>query len=458
MTAAPVRSWNRETMILAALFCAGLVIRLFNLLSASSIELDGIAYVRIGELYARGAWTEALQGVFPPVFPFLIGFFHRFIPDVELAGRLASLLMAFFLILLCFSFVKRHFGEKNALYTAVFISIHPHLIRISTQVLSESTATLLFTASVFCFYDGLLEKREKSIGLAGVLLALTYLTRPEYLAFYAPFAIILLIRKRFLSLLWLFLPFLVLGFGYVGALRLETGQWIVSRKIPNLTFLGWDRFLNIPMYAPFTAFHLGEAITWPFLLIGLAGSLRVKDAYRYLALFVLLTHIASISLITTSTRRFSVEFVPLVSLFCVVGLGALKDYCLARGRKAVFYGILVAVLGLSIVQAVVLPNYGRRLHREAGLYLAGRDPGQKVASRLPLVPFYGRSVWVPVEGGEGCRALLSLRGSGSRYFVVDDGMEKGFGGDLGCINLYGDRVFALKRGKAWIGLYRWRDE
>ncbi len=452
-----IRTGGRETVLLASVFCAGLIIRLYNLLSASSIELDGIAYVAIGQSYARGAWAEALQGVFPPVYPFLIGLLHRIIPDGELAGRLVSLVMGFFVIFFCFSFARRHFGEKIGLYTAVFISIHPHLIRISTQVLSESTATLLFTASVFHFYEGLIKERDRTIGIAGLLLTLTYLTRPEYLAFYVPFAVILAVKRRFPAVLWLFLPFLVLGFSYVVALRIETGLWIVTRKVPNLAFLGLDRFLNIPMYAPFTAFHLGEAITWPFVLLGLAGVGRVKNPYRSMTLFILLVHIASISLITDSTRRFSVEFIPLVALFCVEGFEAVRDHLTGRGRRPVLYGVAAVILGLSVVQAVVLPNYGRRLHREAGLYLARRDPGQKVASRLPLVPFYGKGEWVALEGNDGCRSLSPLRSSGLRYFVVDDGMEKGFGGDYGCISRYGDRVFALQKGKAWIGLYRWKD-
>ena len=164
----------------------GLLLRLYDLAGASVVEWDGITYALMGESFAKGASKEALSGVFPPVYPLVIGFFHLFVPDVEREGKLVSLVFGILLTYLCFFFLKGLLDEKGALIGAFLVAIHPCLVKFSAQLLSESLAIFLFAVTVYFFFKSRLKGDGRAIGLSGVFLALTYLARPEYVILTCP--------------------------------------------------------------------------------------------------------------------------------------------------------------------------------------------------------------------------------------------------------------------------------
>jgi len=390
-----------EGMCLFVALAVGLVLRLVILLSAPAIELDGIGYATMAGQFAKGLFSQALGGVFPPVYPLIVASFHLVVPDVELAGRLVSLVAGMLTIYVSFLFAKRmlHDGTK-AVWVAFLLAFQPYLVRYSGAVLSESLAVFLFAITVFAFYTGWQGHQRWCIVVSGLCLTLTYLTRPEYVVFYAPFLFFLLAGRRVRDSLLFLLPFLVLGFLYICYLWWQTGMWMVSRKATLSPFVPLRAtFRNVPL----VAYEFFVAIFPLFFVFAVFGWRRVEKPYKNLVLLLVVFHVVSLSFVSHATRRYSVEFIPVSMIFVVEGIYAVNAYLANFFRKRTsghllaggINGAIVALIIVSAVfQAYAPPHVERALHKKAGLFLLHSHPGSVVASRLPLVAFYEKGTSV----------------------------------------------------------------
>jgi hypothetical protein len=321
-------------------------------------------------------------------------------PDVELAGRLVSLVAGMLTVYLSFLFANRmlHDGTK-AVWVAFLLAFQPYLVRYSGAVLSESLAVFLFAVTVFSFYMGWREERRWCMVVSGLCLTLTYLTRPEYVVFYAPFLCFLLAGRRVRDSLLFLLPFLILGFLYICYLWWQTGMWMVSRKATLSPFVPLRAALrNVPL----VAYEFFVAIFPLFFVFALFGWRRVEKSYRNLVLLLVVFHVVSLSFVSHATRRYSVEFIPVTMIFVVEGIYAVNTYLASFFRKATrrearaaVTAAMVAVIACAAVfQAYAPPRVERALHKKAGLFLLHSHPGSVVASRLPLVAFYEKGTSV----------------------------------------------------------------
>jgi hypothetical protein len=406
----------------------GLALRLYVAATAAAIELDGIGYATMADNFAKGLFGRAMESVFPPVYPLFVALFHLAIPDVEVAGRIVSLAFGVLLIYLSFLFARRFFrDEGKALWAALLVALQPYLVRYSGAVLSEACTTFLFSATVFSFYMAWQEKRRRFIGISGLCLALTYLTRPEYLVFYAPFIVCLLARRRFLDSLLFFLPFLFLGFFYMGCLWWQTGVWAISRKAMLSPFVPLRVVLG---NTPLVAYEFFIAVFPLFFLLAVLGYTGIKKPYRRLVLLLAATHIASLSFVGHATQRYSVEFVPACMVLAAEGIYAAGGYIERRfpGRAWMQYAMVAIILCAGVSQSFTPFRYERMLHKRAGLFLLSYDPGSVVASRLPLVAFYEKGS--PVDlfsamSGDNTKARFEKVVSEKkvRYLIFDEKVE-----------------------------------
>ena len=415
------QAWVWLTLILLL----GFGVRSLDIVNARAIEMDGVSYAQIAEHLASGAFSEALRNVFPPFYPLVIALFHLVIPDLETACRLVSLACG--LLLICGSYfaLRRFVGAEKALWGAFFIAIHPYLARYSAQALSESLATLLFAATVFFFYVGYAEKSSWRIALSGFLLTLMYLTRPEYIVYYVPFAAFLLYRRRLIHTAALFISFIVLGLAYIVLLRVATGFWMVSGKAMHSPFVP---LLTAAINTPAVTFHLFAALFPPFVLLLIPGFTRVERPYRDLMVALSIFHVLSLASVGHSTRRYSVEFVPLLMIFVVEGWFVVRAYAERfKNARAVLLSAAIFITLLALSQGIEGPNEGRGLFKKAGLFVLQHDPGSSIASRLPLPSFYGRGAWIDVSStctqlAECPKLVRYLEIRDAKYFVLDDAL------------------------------------
>lgn len=445
---------------LSHIILLGALLRAIGFVTDYVIKVDGISYAWIGESFAKGDFIQGLRGVFPPVYPMLIGLFHVVIPDIELAGRLVSFVFGVFLVYVSFVFAKRFFDEKQALWISFFVAIHPYLVKFSSEVLSESVAVFLFVVAIFLFYKGWLEDRVIDIALSGAMLGLTYLTRPEYIVFFAPMSLMLLWKKRFAHIiifLCCFFPFVI---SYMYYMKLETGLVVVSKKaiLAKTQPTGSSHrsyllpFLPIALvikYIPFVIFNFIKAQFIPFFIFAIIGFRAINKHYSIFILLLIVVHILSIATLSASTERFSIEFAPLVIPFAVMGLAIFSKSVQSYQKGRILYvSVLTITIALSLIMGYSAPNKGRALHKQAGLYLREIDPGKAIASRLPYVAFYSRGSWVALPERRKCNKLIDIaKDKNADYLVLDDTLLRGSEWSLEC-----------KHPMKLIKEIRWRDK
>ena len=451
------RAFSAERMYLSAAVCAGFALRLVVVLKTPCIEMDGIGYATIADQFGRGLFREGLNNVFSPMYPIFVSLLHFATPDVELAGRLVSLFFGVLLIWISFLFARRLFNDGGkAVWAAVLVAFHPYLVRYSGQVLSESLAAFLFALTVFSFYVGWQERRRAALALSGFCLVLTYLTRPEYLVFYAPFVFLLLRRRRMADCAVLLLPFLLLGALYISYLHGQTGAWMVSKRVTLSPFVALSAFfVNIP----FVAYYLMVAVFPMFFLLAILGLPKVPGAYRTLVPVLAVFHILSLAFISHSTKRYSVEFVPLFMILAAAGVYATRDYF---GRvfpvRAVSWVLAAAVVFMGALEPFAPLHYERGLQKQAGLFLLTHDPGSAVAARLPLAAFYEKGTSIDLLSEMSADRSIArfnkvLADKRVRYLVVDEELEKEMPFLGECLSQRAP-VYALAHGGAFVRVYK----
>jgi hypothetical protein len=429
-------------LILLTILCLALLLRIVAGATMSAIELDGTIYARMGEAFSRGAFRTGLREVFPPFYPLLIGLAHLVIPDLELAGRIVSLIAGLLLIYLSFRFVRSLAGESVALWAAFFAAIHPYLVNFSVSVLSESVAATLALATAFAFYRGITDNSGKNIVLSGFCLSLTYLTRPEYVVYLIPLFALLLARKRFFHACLFILWFAALAAAYIYIMKLETGLLVLSKKAilaraqdTTGTFYHSTLLPMVSMglafrYFPTVLFDVVNSILPQFVFLAVIGINRIVKPYKLLAALLILFHMLPMTAMLASSKRLYVELFPLVLPFTAAGLFSFKLFMerFRPGRK-VYYAFLVIIVAITLAHGISLPDKGRGFNKQAGLFLKAHDPHRIVASRLPLIPFYGKGEfrYLPAlaTGDQTCPQFIEhLRGAGVSYAAVDEKVEK----------------------------------
>jgi hypothetical protein len=437
--------------------CAAFVLRVFILTNNTAIEMDGISYATMGDQISKGLFGQALNNVFSPMYPVFLGLLHLVVSDLEFSGRLVSLVSGMLVIYLSFLFSRRLSGSgARALVLAFLLAFQPYLVRYSGQVLSESLATLLFTLTVFCFYVGWQEHRRSFIAVSGLCLVLAYLTRPEYLAFFAPLMLLLLVKKRVTDTVVLLLPFCILGCLYLGYLHMETGLWMVSKRVTLSPFVPFGTFF---VTIPLVCYEFFIALFPPFFLFALLGYGRVNGKYRMLVVLLTAFHILSLSFISHSTKRYSVEFIPICMVFSVEGMWVVSDYARRFMPRHMVFCVLGAVVILSgVLQSYTPARHDRALYKAAGLFLFKSDPGSVIASRLPIIAFYahGQPVSLPRESADegsiaGLDRLISEKKV--KYLTVDEETEK----EMGFLKAYVSRLTLVREFRdrgSFVRIYR----
>ena len=398
--------------------------------NSTAIELDGIGYATMAEQFVRGLFSQALGSVFPPVYPLIVASFHLFIPDVELAGRLVSLVFGMATIYVSFLFARRLLhDETKAVWVVFLLALQPYLVRYSGAVLSESLAVFLFSVTVFAFYVGWQEGRSWYIAVAGFCLTLTYLTRPEYLIFYVPFVAFLAKGRRIKDLFLLLLPFFVLGLLYICYLRIETGLWMVSKKAVPSPFAMLHAFAgNVSL----VSYEFIIALYPLFVFLATLGLNKVERPYRNLVLGLIIFHVLSLCFVGHSTKRYSVEFIPICMVFVVEGIYASRGY--SKGiffQRSFIYIVVLVIMCLTAFQTFTPIRNDRALHKQAGVFLLRYGPGSLIAARLPIVAFYARGKPIDLAHEIGGKKDLAhfleiVSEKKVAYLVVDEETEEEF--------------------------------
>jgi len=184
------RRRTRNTLLLA--FLAALLVRGVAAWYAGSAQPQEVRYITIARGILSGAGFHGLDNRFPdiiqpPLYPMMLAV-ALMLPGPDLGiARGVSLLLGALLILPCAIIARRLFGEPAARRAACLVAVYPLLADMSSAAITESTFALLVTLAALGLWRSLeLETTRPGrllAGVSGLLLGLSFLTRPEGLTY-----------------------------------------------------------------------------------------------------------------------------------------------------------------------------------------------------------------------------------------------------------------------------------
>lgn len=245
-------SYRRDLILLALLFAIALAIRSYFMQFYLVISADGVGYAEIGRsLFKAGGLANATH--FPPFYPFLIALFNLFLKDVELAGRVISIIMGSLIVVPLYLLGNRFFDRKVALLACLLAITWGPLRDLSCEVMSQATYITLLLTAIYLFDRAVTKRSIRAAVLTGVAMGLAYLTRPEAFIVFAvasPFAVAYILaeggsrRDAAAILIPGWLAFWALAFPYVLLLHNVTGMWQLTAKTGPTLWVGLGQYLG----------------------------------------------------------------------------------------------------------------------------------------------------------------------------------------------------------------------
>ncbi len=242
---------NRELRLILALSALGLLFKLY-LLSQRSLYIDpdeGYYLVLARNLVdGNGYGFNGLPNIiFPPFLPLAIAFIYVFSHNFQLSLSIITALSGTFLGIIVYLIARKKISRLAssgcfllALFSQELNAFLPASLRYTHVLYRGSDILNCFLILTTIYFMILLVHNDRYLpaALAGLTLALAYLTRPEGFILFVGFLGLLILLKS-LSLVVLswkriicfFLGFAALAFPYVLYLRSVTGQWTISGKI-----------------------------------------------------------------------------------------------------------------------------------------------------------------------------------------------------------------------------------
>jgi len=237
---------RKGILFLVVVLCLATGLSVFLMHYRFAVSFDEVNYLKLAASGSTKGFSNVLHPFWSPFFPLCVALFSKVIPNVELAGRLFSILCGVLIIIPIFLFTKFYFNQKVARYAVLLLAFFPSLAFINTAVMSESLYSLLITSGMIVGWITL-RKQSWFLGIAvGLLIGFAYLTRPEGIGFLIVFvgvsiflSISMILKKKGVyRLLWIPLMAIV-GFSFAAApylvyLHKATGEWTISAKRKSL--------------------------------------------------------------------------------------------------------------------------------------------------------------------------------------------------------------------------------
>lgn len=470
------KSWA----VLAAITFLGFLARLALLRFEYVINPDGATYTRLAESLAAGNWTGFLDPYWSPLYPLLIAPAMIFTDDVELPGRLVSIIFSSLLPIPAFLLVRRLYSETEALAAAALTAFYGHYLNFAQSVTPSALYYFIFAFIVYFGRGALWQAGLTKVVMLGAVLGLGYLTRPEAIG-YVPIFVVFLwsgffceekpaFKKRSFLALALIFSFLIIALPYLIYLREATGHWTVSAKLaPHLmggnfsgisalgetrpppdTFAGGVGTAFSTLIYNFQKQHRFFSYLFPPGLIflaalGLGGEKWTHRRRRdeiYLLLIFLSTFAAYV--VTVVELAYMAAYLCILFGWAAKGIGRLYKWLAenfsGRRRLAGFtganrwlfftIGVILAILyGLPVLGIFRNPaedrEYNWREVKTAGLWLEKNvAPHPKIMSFAVQIPFYARGEHIPLKVKTPEELLPQAKKEGVDFIVISERTEK----------------------------------
>ena len=279
-----------------------LKILLSSLIPSPSIFSDDYVYMKLARSFFfdfNFTIHQAAVDIYPPLYPMLLSISYLF-KDMTIIYPLMKIINALvssLIIIPAFLLSKEFFTEKKALVIALLISFIPSNFSFSPYIMSENLFYPLSLFTLYFIYKSFLEKGYKYNILAGVFLALSYLTRTIavnmvgalVISYFILFFVgkmnkLLVIKKLFISFclfLVIISPWMIRNFYLYGFdLKLLFGPYAQSALNIVTEFKLTNYIIKFLVYISYLI--LASLIIFPFKLMSIFN----KKNLNFLILFV----------------------------------------------------------------------------------------------------------------------------------------------------------------------------
>lgn len=459
-------------LVLVILACA---VRLNSLQFCHVISTDGTGYVGAAVALGKGELGRIGSSGFYPVLIWLAG---RFFTDLEMAGRVVSIIFGSILVVPLYLLGRALFSRQVALCASLLVVVWPPLVFYSCEVMTQATYICLQLSGIYLVWRMFRQPSALSGALAGLCIALAYFTRPEgvllFLSLPLPF---LFYRFRQLRENWTMPVAYVVGFLVISGANLLlvhhfTGVWQLSAKtnsalndalsyylnLPDLIYLpGYEPkgYLDIirdhPLFIWTNSLKNIRAMgalfpVWFWGLVGIGFLSGGFTAERNLNRFFLFSTLAPLGVIVVFyyvVGGYTEAYLPVFILWGANGLcflaGKLTEKlagCLGEKWRTLAGRLpLAAVLALLYAAVVFAPqvredvpdsayhpdmDQGRRSLKHIGLMLKESLPPGKIMTRWARIAFYADREWVTIPAGIGFDKIIKIaRDNGVRFLIAD---------------------------------------
>ena len=164
---------------LAGLVLLCLAVRVPMAWRITTVCSDGVVYVEQARLLEKDALGTVIRDRNVTTFPVILSLLHRAGFDWQLAGAAWGVAISSLVVLPLYGWVRRQFDDRVA-WTACFLyAVQPKMITWSPELMRDPTFWFLFTLSIYLFWGAITEVRLRLFFVAGIIIALTCLTRIE---------------------------------------------------------------------------------------------------------------------------------------------------------------------------------------------------------------------------------------------------------------------------------------
>lgn len=245
---------RKEMLLLGLLFLAALLIRLYFLQFCKVISADGVGYVLSARDIVNGAgWGRTTT--YGVIYPALVALASFPIGDMELAGRLVSVVMGSLLVVPLYLMSMEFFSRRVGVLACILVLVWSPLRGWSCEVMTQATYITLLLTGLYLAWVAIRKCSPRTSFFSGMVMALSYLTRPEGLITFAAIASALIVtalllhipRQRMLTMLLaacagFALPLLP----YIHLIHSVTGKWQLAGKAGNTFADALSEYLGRP--------------------------------------------------------------------------------------------------------------------------------------------------------------------------------------------------------------------
>ncbi len=228
-----------------------LMVRVIVCVLTPVIGTDCYNFVHAARCFHEGQYYEGLSHPIHPLYPALIAFFSFFTGEYEVAGKAVATLFGTLTVIPLYLLTRSLFGHRAAIFACVFLAVNPTHIRLSADIMTETTHIFFFISVIWLTRKAISEGRWYLYALTGIVVFLDYMTRAEgivILLIIIPWLFFANLEKtrqavfsRISCLVLLLAVFFLFAGPYMLMVKRQMGGWHVTKQGAAKIAVGYEQ-------------------------------------------------------------------------------------------------------------------------------------------------------------------------------------------------------------------------